>query len=411
MKKKELKAIFDSFVSKRSEAVAKIDKAATKEELDAVEIDIRKLDMQIAQAKADYEAAPEDDDPAKRSEEPAPEQRSFSPLAAGLGAPAAKSEERDDVYGSMEYRKAYKNYITNGTPFPAELRQAATTTTSDVGAVIPTTIMNTIIQKMRAFGMIYDKVRKTSFKGGVEYPTSAVKPTATWVADGEVSEKQKKTLGKISFSYHKLQCRVAITDIADTVSLEIFEETVAQDVYEAMIVAIEKAILNGTGSGQPKGIFKETAATTVDVKASELPFYATWAKIYSKLSKSYKARAVWLLPQSDWDINVVGAVDSNGQPIGRVTLGVDGVPSERLLGKNAVLVDDDYIAPSSTATTGSYIGALIDLSAYALNSNLNITMKRYFNDETDEWVTKATMICDGKMVDTNGVVLIKLKAE
>lgn len=410
MKKSELKAIFDGFVSKRSETVAKIDTAATKEELDGLELEIRKLDVQLAEAKRNWEEAPEDEEPGARPDEGG-EQRSFKPLAAGLGGqPKKETEERADIYGSMEYRKAYRNYIVHGTQFPEELR-AATTTTSDVGPIIPTTVMNTVIQKMRSFGMIYNKVRKTNLRGGVEYPTSAVKPVASWVSEGTVSEKQKKTFDKIAFSFYKLQCRVAITDMADTVSLDIFEQTIADDIFEAMIVAIEKSILSGTGTGQPKGIFKETAATTVELKASELPFYSSWTKIYSKLTMAYKSRAVWLLPQADWDMNVVGAVDGSGQPIGRVTLGMDGVPAERLLGKSVVLVDDDYIAPSSAAEPGSYIGALVDLSAYAFNSNMNISMRRYFDESTDEWVTKATMIGDGKMIDTNGLVLIKLAAE
>jgi len=39
-----------------------------------------------------------------------------------------------------------------------------------------------------------------------------------------------------------------------------------------------------------------------------------------------------------------------------------------------------------------------------------ITFRKYFDENTDEWIHKATMIADGKLADPNGVVLVKLKA-
>ena len=45
-----------------------------------------------------------------------------------------------------------------------------------------------------------------------------------------------------------------------------------------------------------------------------------------------------------------------------------------------------------------------------VNSNMAITYRRYFNEDTDEWISKATMIADGKLADPYGVVLIKKAA-
>lgn len=41
---------------------------------------------------------------------------------------------------------------------------------------------------------------------------------------------------------------------------------------------------------------------------------------------------------------------------------------------------------------------------YILNTNLNVTVKRYEDHETDDQVTKAIMMADGKVVDNNSLV-------
>ena len=51
----------------------------------------------------------------------------------------------------------------------------------------------------------------TSYKGGVTVPTSSAKPTASWVAEGAGSDKQKKALGSITFAYHKLRCAISMS--------------------------------------------------------------------------------------------------------------------------------------------------------------------------------------------------------
>ena len=47
---------------------------------------------------------------------------------------------------------------------------------------------------------------------------------------------------------------------------------------------------------------------------------------------------------------------------------------------------------------------------YVLNTNLNITIKKYEDNDTDDQVTKAIMIVDGKVVDKNSLVTITKKS-
>ncbi|WMJ23462.1 phage major capsid protein [Paludicola sp. MB14-C6] len=333
--------------------------------------------------------------------------KGFNPMGTYFmdnGNQKAATEDEEN----LPYRKAFMEYVLKGTPIPADVQKAsATTMTSDIGSVIPNTIMNQIIQKLKNSGKIYQMMRKTNIKGGVSYPTSSILPVATWVSEGKVADKQKKTTGSITFQYYKLQCRVAVSLEASTTSLPIFEAQLAEDIAQAMIIAKEKASINGTGVGEPKGIFKETEAKTVEIAAADLNSYKKFAAIRAKMGTNYRGGAVWLLTQSDWDTYIVGMVDEQGQPVARVTVGLDGVPVERLIGIPACLVDDDYITPFADAVAGSFFGALVNYGYYAYNSNLNMGIRRYFDEDTDEWVNKATELGDGKLLDDNALVLLK----
>ena len=97
---------------------------------------------------------------------------------AGAGGAQPQAKEPEDRYDTVAYRKAFMNYVCRGAAIPAEFRAAETTTTADSGAVIPTSIMNEIIQKLESYGSIYAQVRKINVQGGVAIPIADLKPTA-----------------------------------------------------------------------------------------------------------------------------------------------------------------------------------------------------------------------------------------
>lgn len=96
------------------------------------------------------------------------------------------------------------------------------TLTSDAGAVIPTTTLNKIVEKLTSQGMILPLVTKTAYNTGLAIPTSTVKPVATWVADGATSDKQKKTVGNVVFAANKLRCAVAVSFNLENMALSAF---------------------------------------------------------------------------------------------------------------------------------------------------------------------------------------------
>jgi HK97 family phage major capsid protein len=337
----------------------------------------------------------------------APEVRVIDSTSVQKAAVEPRAVDRHDT---MEYRRAFMDYVTRGVKNDIlEFRE--TTLPSDIGAVIPTTILNRIVEKMEETGRIWSRVTKTSIQGGVEIPVSTAKPTAVWLAAGQVADKQKKTVNAtISFSYHKLQVRVAVELVASVVALPIFEQTIADNIAEAMVKALDKAIISGTGptTGQPLGIGNHSvpSARVVSLAPSEFGQYTTWPELFAKVPRSYRSGMVLILNDADWHKYIVGMVDSTGQPVARVNYGLDGSIEERFLGREVIAVED--LLPSiDEASVGHVVAILCRLEDYMVNSNMAITYRRYFDENTDEWISKATMIADGKLADPNGVVLIK----
>ena len=185
-----------------------------------------------------------------------------SPLSNTVVETTAATIKNNLVDDDKAYRMAFMNFVLNGTSIPKDLRNnAAYTTTGDTAAVIPNTVLNRIVELIETTGTILNKVTRTFYKGGVTVPTSAAKPVATWTSERGSVDAQKKAIGSITFAYHKLKCVVAVSLAVDTVTLDVFERTIANNIAEAMVKALEKAIIAGEGSSsnQPKGILKETA--------------------------------------------------------------------------------------------------------------------------------------------------------
>ena len=328
-------------------------------------------------------------------------------VTGGRTVEAMGGAESDDLYDSMEYRKAFMANVIRGEAIPVKFVNAdANTKTTDIPAVIPTTVMEKIVEKMEATGMILPLVTRTAYKGGVKIPTSTVKPVAAWVAEGAGSDRQKKGTGSIDFAYNKLRCAISVSLETDTMALSVFETVFVQNVTEAMVKALEQAILSGSGSGQPKGILAEAAPAgqAISLAAADKLSYQTLIDAESALPLAYENGAVWLMTKKTF-MAFAGMVDANKQPIARVNAGIGGRPERVLLGRTVVC--NDYMASYADAMAADgIIAALFNMKDYVLNTNLDMTVKRYEDNDTDDQVTKAVMLVDGKVVDGNSLVTI-----
>lgn len=325
-------------------------------------------------------------------------------VVASMGSEA----QEEDLYDSAEYKRAFQAHVLRGAAIPAKFVNAdANTKTTDVGAVIPTTTLQKIYEKMDKIGMVLPLVTTTGYKGGLSVPTAAVKPVASWVAEGAGSDKQKYTTGSITFAYHKLRCAVSMSYEVDNMAYPMFETMFVNGVADAMVKAKETAILNGTGTGQPKGILKETAAGNVDIaKGKSL----TYAQICQLEGMQDDESAVWAMTKSTYMSQIAGMVDSQGQPVARVNIGLNGRPEYTILGRPVVLLNKAYLASWSIAPeAASVVAFMYNFSDYIFNSGVPMAIKRYYDEDVDDTICKAIEVCDGKSVRNDSLITVTLK--
>ena len=313
-----------------------------------------------------------------------------------------------DPLDSVEYRKAFMEFACRNTPIPAELREA--TGIADAGAVIPTTILNEIIQNLESYGNVYNIVRKLNVQGGVAIPISSLKPVANWVGESASEDQKLSAKDSVTFSYFGIECKIAQTLLANVTTLEMFQKLFVPLASEAIVKGIEIAIFNGNGTTQPLGVLKDTRVpegNVITITPEEMKSWAGWHKaVKSKMKKAYR-NGTFFMNQSTFDGYIDGMVDEQGQPVGRTNYGINGEESYRFMGKAVETVEDECIASYDDATTGDVIAVFMKGTDYGINTNMQMTTVKWTDHDTNEVKNKCIMIVDGKLIDANGVLIIK----
>ncbi len=390
----------DALNSHLIESDNKEERAAIGETLKSLGDEIKKVEDLLAQV----------DEPADN--QPAPEgERKFS-----IGKTQMRNtqiNDEDDIYSTINYRKAFKDYMVTGK-MAEEFRASTKTTDTNVSSVIPTNLVNQILEKFEQLGVIYNLVTKTSYPVGQTIPIDDVKPTATWVGEGAGSTPQSKTLkSSITFTHHKLRCEIRYTEEVETMTISAFETLFIKQVGEAMLRAIEGAIVDGDGSLKPTGILNNTAPTgqalTLADGATNKITYKLLCDAEAAVPVQYEATAKWCMTKKTF-MQFIGMTDSAGQPIARVNYGINGKPERTLLGREVVL----YV-PQANSKLGNYADSvtadtifafIVDFSDYVLNTNYDLGIKHAQDWDNEDHKTKAVLACDGKLIITDSLVTL-----
>lgn len=401
-----LKKLLKSRTEKLAQIRSAIDASAdvnevrnlTKEAADLTE-EIRDLSAQISAIEAEEQ---------RKAQNPVP---ADAKLVNGTKKASFKADERsEDPTSTMEYRNAFMKYVQTG-----EVR-GEVISTNETGAAIPLTIMNEVINTVRKrYGNLYNKVRKMNVKGGVEFPIGALKASFKWISESTVSPRQKlDKLGKVSFQYYTAEIRIAQTFLSSIVTLDAFEAKIAEVIAVAYLEAMDQGIVNGTGDGMMLGILHDERITNeVSMTAAEFGNWTAWRKkFFSKLPLGYRA-GEFIFPMSTVESYLETMADANNNPVFRQATGLevnDGDamnPNGRFFGREISLVEPDILPDFDSAASGDVVGIFWQPNEYAINENFGFTMRRYFDEETNEWVDKALVVVDGKVLNPTGYYLIK----
>lgn len=316
-----------------------------------------------------------------------------------------------NLLNSTEYRTAFMENFLRNKPIPEKFNNAAgTTTSSGAGTIVPTTLYEQIIVKLENYGDIYSRVFRTSFPTALVIPTIDILPEAEWVDEDAGGTAQKYTSDKVTFAGYKLTCKTAFSLFMSATSLALFENQFVEFVSVAMVKAIDKAILVGSGNGAPKGILTETPpeGQALNVAKTGKLDYALLCQAEAALPSAYDG-AVWLMTKKSF-FAFMGITDQNGQPIARVSAGIDGKPSYTLFGRHVCRTDGIMDSYADTVATDTLFAAMFDLRYFVFNEVMGMFIKKYIDDETDNEKIKAVMLADGKAIDLNSLVTLTKKS-
>ena len=398
-------------------------------EVRAINQEINDLNEEIDEYQAELDEIIEEE---QRANDPGAVPMSGDPIphnAVRVGDPAAgqmrasfqaPTTETGPIHGTMEYRRAFMNYVQRGTPIPENLVVRTDIpgpeNSGDLGALIPITVMQEIINTIRKrYGNLYAKVRKTNLRGGVEYPVGALQASFKWITESTVSPRQKVgSLAKVQFAYHMAEIRISQTFLSQILTLDAFEAEVTRIIAVAYLQMMDKAIVAGSGDGQPLGILNDARVTNyITMTAAQMGDWTQWRKrFFAQLPLGYRA-GEFIFPMSTVDSYLETMADSNNNPIFRQATGLevndgDAInPNGTFFGRGISLVEPDILPDFDSASSNDVIGVFWQPEEYAINENFGFMMRRYFDEETNEWVDKAITVVDGKVLNPAGIWLIK----
>lgn len=348
-----------------------------------------------------------------------PQFRGINPIATFTQPNGQPQKRAESILDSLEYRNAFASYVRSGDTSGfngLETRGAddGMVLTTDIGKIIPNTVMNEFIKNLKVYGNLYNKVRKLNVRGGVEFPIQELVPTVKWISEKTVSNTQSapEINTSIQFGYHICEARIAQSLLSQVVSLAVLESEIAKLLAEAFIKEFDRMILSGTGTGQPLGILNDTRIPKehqIAFTQAELSDWTKWRKkLFAIVPLAYRGGGVLVMTANTWENYCMTLKNANNDPIGIETYGIqDGATVCRFAGREVILVEPDILADFDTAASGEAWGLYFKPNDYAINSNLQIGFKRYFDDDNNQYVNKGLCILDGKMLDVNSCYILK----
>ncbi len=359
----------------------------------------------------------------------------LNPLKSyGLNANGKQGEGRsdnDDPRSSMEYRKAFMEFVQTGTRsdiLQYEKRDDAATESTDLGVLLPQTVIQEIITGVeKVYGQLYSRVKKTNIKGGVKYPIGSFGATFKRIGEnGAPTDRQKggSITGYVEFSYKLGEVRIAQTLLANVLSVPVFEAELSKVIVEAYVKAMDQEILTGDGTNNElEGIITELnkvsgsripASQIIDFTASDMADWKKWQEnLFAKIPLGMRnERPEFVMTANTYEANIKTLHDDNNRPLYFETFNpVDGAERATFKAREVVFIEEGQgIENFNDAADGEVFGFYwVPERAYGINTNLEFAVKRYFDDEKLQYVERAVVINDGKILDPAYLWILRKK--
>ena len=336
----------------------------------------------------------------------------------------------EDPRSTMEYRKAFMDFVKTGTRSNVLISKRTNdqNESGDIGVLLPITVVQEIMNGVeKVYGQLYSSVKKTNIKGGVRYPIGAFDATFTRIGENGAPTDRKNAgsvTGYIEFTYKLGEIRLAQTLLANVLSVPVFEAELAKTIVEAYVKAMDAEILNGVGTNnEMEGILTELKKVSgsrikadhiIEFTAADMADWKKWqTNLFAKIPIAMRGLSPeFVMTPHTYEANIKTLVDDNNRPVYAETYNpVDGSERASFKGKNVLFVEEGQgIENFNDAEDGEVFGFYwVGEKAYAINTNLEFAVKRYFDEEKLQYVDRAIVINDGKILNPDYLYILRKK--
>ena len=221
-------------------------------------------------------------------------------IGANVLARQPQQEARNLGPDSNEYRTAWlKNMaVRNGEmlfgEMTAEERDAWTHTTANTSAVVPTELMNRIVELVESTYPMYNDAAKSAMVSGFQIPrhTAIVQGDAAATNEGVANDDEKDTFDYLPLSGVEIKKHIVITRKMKWQSISAFEDWIVTHIAERIGVAKEARILSALGDAT-YGIAAANIGTGVEATDANIRAYLAKIKGQGRKVVYANAYTIW----------------------------------------------------------------------------------------------------------------------
>lgn len=325
-----------------------------------------------------------------------------------LSAPEPEARKQD---GRMA---AFRDYLRAGVAGLSAEARAALVVDGDgasAAALAPQELVNQILTPARSDLSLLSKVYTVhlSKAAGIGVPYEAADADdAAWTTEvpASIADESSLSYAKRELGAHALVKLVTISDKALKTNAFNLESIIGDKIRYKMQAALENGIINGSGDGQPLGLFTASAngiPASADFEAASATALAADDIIKAKrsLKSAYRSRASWLF-HPDTVTKLLLLKDKNDQYLWRSGLTV----SDPDILDGAPVIESDFVP--NTMTTGLYVGMFADFSRYWMTMVGSIAITRLTEKYYPSVGFSALAYADGQPVMAEAFARIKM---
>ena len=263
---------------------------------------------------------------------------------------SAGASEDEDPAASPVYRRAWlKNLAVRsgahifGDMTPEE-RAAFTVTTANTGSVVPTTILNRIVELVESMTPMYDDATKSNMTQGFGVPRHKATKNgdAKGVNEGTANDDEQDEFDLLPLSGVEIKKHVVLSRAMKFKSIDAFENWVVQHLSERIAVGKENVILARLDGTAPSGgSVVSNAGIAADNILTDQPYTdAAIRSIFAKL-RGRGVRVVYANSSTIWN-HLAAIVDEDKKKIFVPNSMEDPIVQGRIYG--AIIKEDNNLA-------------------------------------------------------------------